>query len=225
MGDDLSAKDGAKISQHVYQSDNSQLPNHIQEITDEVTLNQYGLNNKDLMNDKIGFKSGLYINTETGEVTYAIAGTDGLDAQDIVTNAFQGMGFTTDSYQQGIDNAVKFDEATQEQGVRASLTGHSMGGGIAAAASEKTGLEAKTYNAAGVHPVTVVFGEGTENIDNYVMRHDPLTNVQNFHPLLPDASGTQHMLNPLGNKSTSQNIKEGHSIDTIIEFSDIKDEE
>lgn len=109
-------------------------------------------------------------------------------------------------------------------GVKASVTGHSLGGGAAAAVSERTGLEAKTYNAAGVHPFTVINGEGTSNIDNYYMKYDPLTNIQNKRLELPVASGRQHQLNSTKDVSTIQNIKDGHSIKTIVNHSDLKDE-
>jgi hypothetical protein len=226
VGDNLSVKDGADISKHVYKDDQKfKLPQYIQEVIDETTLNKYGLSQKDLINEKTGFKSAVYVNKITGEVTYAYAGTDGLDSKDIRTNLIQGVGLTSDAYRQAIANAIKFNDATQKLGVKASLTGHSLGGGEAAAASEKTSLEAKTYNAAGVHPITVISGKGTNNIDNYYMKHDPLTNLQNSYLILPDASGKQHQINPQESSSILQNIKDGHSIDTIINNSNLKDAE
>ncbi|WP_428025390.1 hypothetical protein, partial [Arcobacter sp.] len=226
LGEDLTAKDGAIISWYVYKDDKeAKLPKHIQEITDEAALNKYGLSKKDLVNEKTGFKSAVYVNKITGEVTYGYAGTDGIDAKDIRTNLVQGIGLTSDAYKQAIANAVKFKNATQKLGVKASLTGHSLGGGEAAAGSEKTGLEAKTYNAAGVHPFTVINGEGTGNIDNYFMQYDPLTILQNIYLILPNASGKQHILKS-NNEDTSilQNITEGHSIKTISKSPDLKDE-
>jgi filamentous hemagglutinin len=223
LGEDLTAKDGAEISKHVYKDDNKYtLPPHIQEITDESTLNKYGLSQKDLVNEKTGLKSALYLNENTGEVTYAYAGTDP-KWNDIKTDILQGIGIPTDAYAQAINNAVKFNEATKELGVKASVTGHSLGGGEAAAASEKTGLEAKTYNAAGVHPFTVINEVGTKNIDNYYMQADPLTNAQLFIFQLPFAAGTQHELLPIQDASIIQNITIGHSIDTIRKNSNLKD--
>lgn len=222
-GDNLSARDGAKISMYVYKDNpNAKLPSYIKEITDEATLNKYRLSQKDLVNDKTGFKSSVYINKITGEVTYAYAGTDGLDAKDIKTNILQGIGLTSDAYRQAISNAIKFNDATNELGIKASLTGHSLGGGEAAAGSEKTGLEAKTYNASGVHPFTVISGKGTSAIDNYFMKNDPLSIMQNIQILLPDASGRQHMLNSQKGKSTLENLKDGHSIMTIIKSLNLK---
>ena len=222
LGEDLTAQDGAEISKHVYKDDNKYiLPPYIKEITDESTLNKYGLSQKDLVNEKTGLKSALYLNENTGEVTYAYAGTDP-KWNDIKTDLFQGIGIPTDAYTQAINNAVKFNEATQELGVKASVTGHSLGGGEAAAASEKTGLEAKTYNAAGVHPFTVINGVGTKNIDNYYMQADPLTNAQLFIFQLPFASGTQHELLPIQDANIFQNINIGHSIDTIRKNSNFK---
>ena len=120
---------------------------------------------------------------------------------------------------------MKFNEATKYLARESSVAGHSLGGGHAAAASEKTGLEAKTYNAAGVHPFTVIFGEGTDNIDNYYIRYDPLSNIQNGLFIFPDASGRQHELQPKNkDDSTLQKIKDGHLIETIHQSPDLKGE-
>ena len=222
-GDDLTAQDGAIISEYVYRTNNTnELPSHIIEITDELELNLIGLKKEDLNNEKSGFKSGVYLNKNTGEITYAYAGTD-LELNDIETNLLQGLGIRPDAYSQGINNAVKFNNAIQGLGIDASLTGHSLGGGIAAASSEKTGLEAKTYNAAGVHPLTVIFGQGTNNIDNYYMKYDPLSIIQDGMVLMPSASGKQHLLEPIDINSIIENIKIGHSIDTINGNSNLKD--
>ena len=56
------------------------------------------------------------------------------------------------------------------------------------------------------------------------VQHYPLTNLQNNNYYLPHALGKQHELEPTGDKSLLKNIKEGHSINTIIEKSNLKDE-
>jgi len=225
QGDNLTATDGAKISRYVYKDDpRAKLPKHIKEIINEATLNKYGLSKKDLVNSETGFKSSVYINKQTGEVTYGIAGTDGLDYNDIKANLAQGTGLPTDAYNQAISNGVKFNNAIQKLGAYGSVTGHSLGGGEAAAISKKTGLEAKTYNAAGVHKLTVRNTKDKGNIDNYTMKHDLLTNLQNNNSYLPKALGRQHVLEPTKNTSLIQNIKDGHSIKTIVKHSNLKDE-
>ena len=101
-----------KISRYVYKDDpRAKLPKHIKEIINEATLNKYGLSKKDLVNSETGFKSSVYINKQTGEVTYGIAGTDGLDYNDIKANLAQGTGLPTDAYNQAISNGVKFNNA------------------------------------------------------------------------------------------------------------------
>jgi len=55
------------------------------------------------------------------------------------------------------------------------------------------------------------------------MKNDPLSILQNIQILLPDASGRQHLLEPIKGKSNLQNLSEGHSIETIINKSNLKD--
>ncbi|WP_230658835.1 hypothetical protein [Psychrobacter sp. I-STPA10] len=74
-------------------------------------------------------------------------------------------------------------------------------GGLVAAASQRTGIEAKTYNAAGVYQLTN-FGsndKGDSNIDNYYIRGEILSFSQNgagLGWLMPNSIGRQHALEP-----------------------------
>jgi hypothetical protein len=126
----------------------------------------------------------------------AFRGTE--DGKDWKTNLAEGTFASSSQYAQGKRNASKFAKATK--GMDTAFTGHSLGGGLAAAASEATGIEAKTYNAAGVHPLTVIFGHGTDNIDNYYVVGEALSSLQNSYTglgaLMPDSSGRQHPLVP-----------------------------
>ncbi|UFH60178.1 RHS repeat-associated core domain-containing protein [Sulfurovum mangrovi] len=192
----LTKEEGAAISDHVYGEMGSKLPGHIQQVTNEKELNRYGVSQTDLVNESTGFASGIYKNTNTGEVTMAFRGTN--DGKDMKANLVEGITASSSQYAQAKRNASKFAKATK--GMDTAFTGHSLGGGLAAAASEATGIEAKTYNAAGVHPMTVIFGHGIGNIDNYYVVGEALTTLQNSYTglgvLMPDSSGRQHPLVP-----------------------------
>lgn len=77
--------------------------------------------------------------------------------EDFVANNFpQSVGLETDYY----DRAMRLASNLKSHGLDFELTGHSLAGGMASAASAVTGIEATTFNAAGLHPQTAKrFGE------------------------------------------------------------------
>jgi hypothetical protein len=71
--------------------------------------------------------------------------------EDFLANNFpQSVGMRTDYY----DRAMQLGRDLQRDGLTFELTGHSLAGGMAAAASAVTGNHATTWNAAGLHPET-----------------------------------------------------------------------
>jgi hypothetical protein len=66
------------------------------------------------------------------------------------------------NFAQGVDReapyymrAVEIGNKLAESGARIRIVGHSLGGGLASAAQGGSGLDASTYNAAGLNPNTV----------------------------------------------------------------------
>src|SRR5690606_17642756 len=93
-----------------------------------------------------GFKPTLAFKGSAGEVL----GTDGARrhtaSEDFLGNNFpQSVGLQTNYYDQAMDLAVLL----RERGLDFDITGHSLGGGLAAAASAVTGMRTVTLNAAG----------------------------------------------------------------------------
>lgn len=73
------------------------------------------------------------------------------ETQDWVTNGRQGLGLETDYY----NRAMSLASTLQFGGMRNfEITGHSLGGGLASAASAVTGVQTITFNASGLHPDT-----------------------------------------------------------------------
>lgn len=97
-----------------------------------------------------GFKPVLAFKGSSGEVMTA-SGLRDTSTEDFVANNFpQSVGLETDYY----DRAMAIARNLKLAGMEFEITGHSLAGGMASAASAVTGMPATTYNAAGLHPMT-----------------------------------------------------------------------
>jgi hypothetical protein len=150
-----------------------------------------------LHDGKSGFDASLYRDA-SGAVVVAYAGTD--EGKDWRHNFRQGLGFQDAQYDQAIALA---QQAKQAFGNNVVLTGQSLGGGLAAAASMVSEVPAVTFNAAGVHDKTLerygfdasVLKQEAEQglIRSYRVKNELLTHLQEDSiPLkwaMPDAPG------------------------------------
>ena len=169
------------------------------------------------LNTDYGLKSAVYERTlENGEIeyTYAFVGTE--DGTDILHDGLQVLGLSG-QYSKAMENLETLQELIGSSEL--TLTGHSLGGGLAALGSMKTGLKALTFNAAGVSQATKLFNgvnmfKSVEtNIEAYILATDPVNLIQN-HPKckLPDVNGKRHYLLPKDWNS----VRYGHKIQNII---------
>lgn len=102
-----------------------------------------------------GFHAARFRNTESGEYVLAFAGTQPLSKADWVTNFKQGLGFKAEQYETAMQMALNLKQNLGEDAsARLRFAGHSLGGGLASAAALATGIEAVTFNAAGIHKNT-----------------------------------------------------------------------
>jgi hypothetical protein len=139
-----------------------------------------------------GTDAVLFRNNTTGDLILAYRGTQTLN--DWGTNIYNALGGQSSRYQAATTIAFKVQDLNP--GVNIVLAGHSLGGGQAALASAATGLNAITFNAAGVNPANYGYtNPGTSQITNYSIIGEPLTTVQLLTPL-PNALGTQVYLAP-----------------------------
>jgi len=128
----------------------------------------------------------LYAKGDPPKYVLSMRGTDEL--KDWKTNAKQALGFKDTSYNEAIANARQL----RSKGVDVELTGHSKGGGMAAAAASAAGLPATTFNAAGVHDQTLLEAGLTEeqiagtakNVEAYHNEKDPLNLIQDNRKLI-----------------------------------------
>lgn len=200
----------------------------------EDELRQVGIDPTLLKNQSSGFLAVVYGDGQ-GRHVLAYSGTD--EAKDWLTNFGQGLGFETSQYNQAMALARQAKIAFGQDMV---ITGHSLGGGLAAAAAVATDTPAVTFNASGVHdktlervgldPDAVKHEAGQGLIRRYAVQNEILTELQENKPiirhLMPDAVGHKielpdpdpltfwQKLNPV--KSIKHGV-EMHYIDSVIE--------
>lgn len=164
---------------------------------DDAAVRAAGIDPSLLHDGKSGFDASLYRDA-SGAVVVAYAGTD--EGKDWRHNFRQGLGFQDAQYDQAIALA---QQARQAFGNDVVLTGQSLGGGLAAAASMVSEVPAVTFNAAGVHDKTlerygfdagVLKREAEQGlIRSYRVKNELLTHLQEDSiPLkwaMPDAPG------------------------------------
>lgn len=152
-----------------------------------------------LLNTGNGFDAAIYQNPE-GQYVVAYRGTDDwspVNPGDADDNALQGLGFEIDQSSQYSDAIALAQRAEQVFGEgNVVVTGHSLGGGLASAASLATGATGVTFNAAGLSNNTLetlgfnpnaVRATVAENgqLRRYAVNGDPLTAASEDLPTLP----------------------------------------
>ncbi|MEX7642576.1 hypothetical protein [Stenotrophomonas maltophilia] len=97
-------------------------------------------------------KPVLVFKGSTGEIIdpRAKGGRRESGGEDFLNNGRQGVGMQSDYY----DRAMALASRLKTSGTQFELAGHSLGGGMASAASAVTGVRATTFNSAGLHPAT-----------------------------------------------------------------------
>lgn len=150
-----------------------------------ATAQELGLDPSRLNDPATGLRATVYLDERTGNYTLAFAGTDGgaMDKTDWKNGNSQAFNPHARQYAQAIDLAQTLQRTLGAKFT--DITGQSLGGGLAAAASTMTGVRATTFNAAGLNPDTIrVHGGSTDPermralITNYRVEGDPLTEAQ-----------------------------------------------
>ena len=182
-GERPTEEEAARISAHVYGTEKVTLTGgwHLSKLNKTIS-------NITLRDKKSGFKSAIYERTYKGktEYVYATAGTDFTEMNDWENNIKQIIG-KSEQYDISMRNAKKISQAIGNSEL--TFTGHSLGGGLAAANAYKTGRSAMTFNAAWVSPFTI-FNRKSTRIDAYINWNDELNTVQRAFGLR--ANGLPH---------------------------------
>lgn len=167
-----------------------------------AALSKLGVDPADLGGPTDSFHADIWRHDVTGEYVVAYRGTRFTEWDDWKQNYRQGAGFASEDYHKSMLLAEKMDDAS---GGRVRFTGHSKGGGQAAAAALKTGRPATTYNAAGVHPKTVLAGaEGGAPVTAYHVEGEVLSGLQDHREIVIGgaALGATKLAGPLGGVAT-----------------------
>ena len=215
------AVERARLSAHVYDSEKYELdalgkpttlctpePEGWHMLAGEE-LAKRGVSPEMLLDPKSGFKAALYESSfeRPPKLVIAYAGTE--DKKDIIADLRQGVGLRDAQYDRAMNLA---NAVTEKVGIRSvETTGHSLGGGLASAATAVTGTKGYTFNAAGLHVNTVkrppyqvsraAMHEQGALIDAYRSTSDPLNNAQKASLLtrgvvLPKALGVPYLMAP-----------------------------
>ncbi|WP_336748364.1 PAAR-like domain-containing protein [Pantoea vagans] len=181
----------ARLAEYVYEPRNPDratpaIPEGWTDISDDPqALARYGLKPKDLqIKGEPNFKARVYspdknVFGDGMSATVVFRGTR--NGTDWKNNLEQGTGFNSDYYNQAVTIGTYVKDSTAP----VDIAGHSLGGGLASAASRASGQPGWTFNAAGLKPDTVekyggsvVTPKDTENITAYRVNGEILTAVQ-----------------------------------------------
>ena len=150
-----------------------------------------------LSDDRSGFSAEIYQHEDGGYVVAyrgSEVGTQQNQIMDWVNNGQQGVGLDSEQYSSAIELAKRAEQVFGDGNV--ALTGHSLGGGLASAASLATGASAVTFNSSGLSNETLESLGFSPNavrdsvsdsgqVRRYAVNGDPLTLAQEDVPLLP----------------------------------------
>ncbi|WP_244880756.1 phospholipase [Yersinia pekkanenii] len=151
-----------------------------------------GIDPASLSDSASGFLAGIY--SDNQQYVLSFAGTN--DLNDWLSNIRQATGYEDIQYNQSV---ALGKTAKMAFGDTLIMTGHSLGGGLAATAALASGVWAVTFNAAGVSDHTLnrlgmdpaqarLSAEGG-GVRRYSEQYDLLTDVQESTSLIPDAIG------------------------------------
>ena len=148
-------------------------------------LNRLGLRQADLEPTNSAFRARVYATGAGAETQYVVAFRGSTtDARDWVSNGQQAAGLPSDHY----SRALAIGRAlARNDDVPVTLTGHSLGGGLASAAAIASGQDATTFNAAGLSQNTInqantirtgANASGVAQVSAYYVRGEILTVLQ-----------------------------------------------
>ena len=180
---------------------------------DAKEMKKLGVNTTELNDTKTGFKADIY-KDKNGDYVLVYRGTysdPNHPENDLIhdwskewtdDNMRQGLGMGSEQYKKSIKLAEKVN-SNKPKGKQLTITGHSLGGGLATAAGAATGSKTYAFCPAGVHPNTYkkygVKNPDTSKVHTYYSNQDFLNMASNNLSLMPKAAGERIMLHTLDN--------------------------
>jgi hypothetical protein len=126
-------------------------------VADEAGLAAIGLAPQDLSSPQSSFRARVYSRETDSGTQYVVSFRGTTDASDWKANAQQGLGLPSDQYAHALLIAKA---VARNPDADVTITGHSLGGGLASAAGLASGREATTFNASGLSAATIGQADG-----------------------------------------------------------------
>ena len=121
-------------------------------VATDADLARIGLGPQDLSSPQSAFRARVYLKDGVDTDSYVVSFRGSTDASDWKANAQQAIGLPSDQYAR----ALLIGKAlARHPDADVTLTGHSLGGGLASAAALASGRDAATFNAAGLSDATI----------------------------------------------------------------------
>jgi Protein of unknown function (DUF2974) len=210
--------DLAEIANAIYLDNHSRV-NERWRLMDDNELPK-NIDPNSLVDDKSLFRAGIYTNDEDQYVVaYRGSYTKKFGVPSYVSvNVGQAMGLDTRQYEQA---SALAQQAQMAYGDKVVFTGHSLGGGLAAAASIRTGNAAVTFNPSGLSEATYYANSMTPDIGKqrardgmirkYQLNGEFLQGIEHTR-LAPIAPGRETILeHPI-----ATGAKELHKMDRVV---------
>ncbi|WP_233081090.1 RHS repeat-associated core domain-containing protein [Rheinheimera soli] len=132
--------------------------------------------------DASGLRAGLFV-SDSGDAVLSFAGTDTSSFSgfltDMKTNFLQALGMESAQYSGAKNLAKRY--SSQYSNLR--FVGHSLGGGLAAAAAYTTGGRATLFNAAGLNSSTIKGSLYSPKITHYYSGYDGIRVLNSVSPV------------------------------------------
>jgi hypothetical protein len=147
-------------------------------------LGALGLNPADLTSTQSAFRARVYVTGAGTDAHYVVAFRGSAKASDWSNNLQQGVGLTPNNYRSALALGSKLALVTN---ANITITGHSLGGGLASAAAIASGRNATTFNSAGLSDSTIRQARNihdaagvrtTDNVTAYYVRGEILSTLQ-----------------------------------------------
>lgn len=150
----------AQLAQSVY---GVQAPPQGWSIASEQQLAAIGLTPAMLRSPTSEFRAEVYVREIAGQTSYTVAFRGSTASRsDWVANGQQAVGLQTDHYNRALEIG---ESLIVPQGARVTITGHSLGGGLASAAAIAAEIDATTFNSAGLHQNTITAAQTIARAD------------------------------------------------------------
>lgn len=126
-------------------------------VAGDADLARIGLDPANLSSPESAFRARVYVRDTAQGTQFVVSFRGSTDASDWKANAQQALGLPSDQYSRALMIARAIGRHPEAD---VTITGHSLGGGLASAAALASGRSATTFNAAGLSDATIRQAEG-----------------------------------------------------------------